>query len=318
MSTDPMSADSDPMSAPLTSQKSDSLAEVPPLTASKPDGKPYERSSTVQNEIGRVLRLPQSDWIGEAPDLQNETIVFLIRRARRSTEELYGRLVQELTRRINRIARRWAQGLDRLATEEILSKVEIGILELVLAKEPSLYSDFLEVAFAKAVKGVTLNAVRKHKRSPLGLRGEVVSDLTDEDGEEIERPIELVADNWPNPEEVLLNLQEENQRHQLLRTGCRAVKDRRHLEAVILHHAYGWPITSKDRNKLDLVSYFQATEDQIKYWIKVALEQMRAALGVQRKPERSVSATARNLKARSVSATARNLKGCAQPQGEAK
>src|SRR5437879_3359702 len=146
------------MSTDLTSQKSGSLAEVPPLTALKADGKPYERSATVKNEIGRMLRLPQSDWIAEVGDLQNETVVFLIRYARRSSQDLYGLLVQELTKRINRLARRRVQSLDRLAAEEILGKVEIGILELVLAETPSPNSDFLEIRFAQAVQSRTIRS----------------------------------------------------------------------------------------------------------------------------------------------------------------
>jgi hypothetical protein len=266
----------------MSTSTSGTLGEVPPLTALKPDGKPYERSATVHNKIGKMLGLPQSDWMAEAPDLPNEAVVFFIRRARRSKEELYGLLVQELTKRINRLARRWTQSLDRLAAEEILGKVEIEILELVLAEQPSLKSDFLEVAFARAVEKRTLNAVRNHNRSPLGRRGAIVVE-PDEDGEEIERPIELVADDGPNPEDFLLNLKDENRRHRLLRKACRAVKNRQHLEAVILHHGHGWPITSKDGKKPDLVTYFGASERQIRYWIELALEQMRAALGVQRK-----------------------------------
>src|SRR5437016_8903129 len=42
-------------------------------------GKPYSRSTAVEGEISRVLRLHQSLWIKEAPNLKNETIVFLMR-----------------------------------------------------------------------------------------------------------------------------------------------------------------------------------------------------------------------------------------------
>jgi len=42
------------------------------------------------------LRLHQSGWIAEAEDLQNETLVFLIRQIDRGDEEPFGRLLQEL------------------------------------------------------------------------------------------------------------------------------------------------------------------------------------------------------------------------------
>jgi hypothetical protein len=255
---------------------------VPPLTSLKPDGKPYERSATVQAEIGRMMRRPQSHWIAETPDLQNESLVFLIRQARRSEQKLYGRLVQELCKRITRLARPLVAGLDRLAVEEILSKVEIDILELVLADKPSLKSEFLEVAFAQAVERRTIDAIRRHKYSPFGRRGQLRVDLVDEDGNEIERPIEQVADERPGPEDILLDLQDGNRRHQLLRQACDAVEERHHLEAVILHYAHGWPITSNDPKKPDLVRHFAATPGEIMYWIDTALKQMRAALGVNK------------------------------------
>ncbi len=264
----------------MSTSTSGTLGEVPPLTALKAHGKPYERSATVHNEIGRMLRLPQSDWMAEAPDLHNETVVFLMRRARRSQEELYGLLVLELTKRINRLARRWTLSLDQFTAEEIRGKVEIETLELVLTEQPSPKSDFLEVAFAQFLKRRTIDVLRKHKNSPLGQRGEIVVE-PDEDGDAIEG-LELVADDGPNPEDILLNLRDGNQRHQLLRTACRAVKVRRHLVAVILHHAHGWPITSKDQSKPDLVTRFGATDGQIRYWIDTALKQMRAALGVKK------------------------------------
>src|SRR5438067_8338820 len=163
-----------------------SLAPVPPLTSSKPDGKPYERSATVKSEIGTILCVPESDWIAQADDLQNETLVFLIRQTRRADPELYGRLFQELSKRITRLARRSVRGLDRPTAEEIVLKVEIDMLELVLAEEASRKTDFLQVAFAQAVESRTVDAVRKHRRnSPMAHRGEILADATNEDGDEI-------------------------------------------------------------------------------------------------------------------------------------
>ena len=226
------------------------------------------------------MHLPESDWIAEAKDVHNETLVFLIRHIRRADEELYSRLLQELGKRIIRLARRWVWGLDRTTVEDVVLKVEIDILETVLVEKPSRNTDFLEIAFAQAVECRTIDALRKHNNSPMSHRGEIVTDGSDEVGDEIERTIELVPDDGPGPEVILLQLEDEARRPELLRTACNAVKDRRHVEAAILHYGYGWPITSKDPTKSDLERHFQATPGQIKYWIAAALKAMREAIGV--------------------------------------
>src|SRR5437867_1154979 len=136
------------MSIFSTPQKSGAPPQIPPLTSLKTNGKPNERPETIQAEIARVLRLPQSEWLAEVKDLRNETLVFLVRQTRRADQEVYGRLFQELSKRIVHLARRKVQGLDRIAAEDIVLKAEIGIVELILAENPSPASDFLEIAFA--------------------------------------------------------------------------------------------------------------------------------------------------------------------------
>src|SRR5262249_6722021 len=153
---------------------------------------------------------------------------------------LCGRLLEELRKRISGLSRRFVQGLDDLAKEEILSNVEIEILEIVLSKDSSRQTDFLEIAFARAVEKLTIDAIRKYNNSPLAHRGEIADDATDEDGDEIERPIELLPDNRPNAQDTLLQLEAGNQRHELLRKACDAVQNPRHLEAIILHYGHGW------------------------------------------------------------------------------
>src|SRR5262245_30965033 len=81
-------------------QKSTVHDSVPRLASRKKDGRPYERSANVQAEIRRVLSLPQSNWATEAESLQNETLVFLIRRTHGADEELCGSLLEELRTRI--------------------------------------------------------------------------------------------------------------------------------------------------------------------------------------------------------------------------
>src|SRR3989442_7620051 len=80
-----------------------------------PSGKQYSRSTAVEGEITRVLRLHQSLWIKEAPNLKNESIVFVMQLVRRADEQLFYELFQELGARIVHISRRSASGyrLDR-------------------------------------------------------------------------------------------------------------------------------------------------------------------------------------------------------------
>src|SRR5207302_9977238 len=102
---------------------------------------------------------------------------------------------------------RCVRGLDRSIAEDIVMKVEIAVLELVVKEDHSPNSDFLEVSLVQAVQRRTLDAIRNYKRSPMGRRGTVPAavaiDDNDEDGDEIERPIEFVADGRPGPQDIL-------------------------------------------------------------------------------------------------------------------
>ena len=104
---------------------------------------------------------------------------------------------------------------------------------------------------------------------------------TDEDGNEIERPIELAPDNRPGPEAVLLQLGEETARADLAEKARKAVKDSQHFEAVMLHFGDGKPIRSSDPNELDLVQHLQISEGQVRYRLRAGMKAIRKALGVQ-------------------------------------
>jgi DNA-directed RNA polymerase sigma subunit (sigma70/sigma32) len=208
--------------------------------------------------------------------LSSETVVFLIRQVRGDDLDLFGRLVGALSGRTARIAKCWAQGFDKGTTEEIVLQVEIKIIELLLAKTPSRQSDFLEVAFGKAVERQTINAVAKRKRSPLALLKHAPAC---DDAAQSERPTEEIEDERPSPEEIFAELEAKIQRPELIKKASAAVTDHRHLEAVILRHVRGWPITDKDTTKPSLARHFGKSEKQIRNWIKDALEAMRAAIG---------------------------------------
>ena len=254
---------------------------IPPLTSKKANGKPQERPQAVEAQIREMSVLPQSERLAAVPKLKNEVIVNLIRESRRSGEELYIRLFQELSRRILWLA---APRVCRLApgtADEIVMKVEIEIVILVLAEKPTRESDFLEIAFAQAVGSHTVDAIRRHNNFPMGQRVEFRPGATDEDDDEVT----LAVDHRPNPEERLLHLEEGNHRHQLLQTACDAIPDRRQLEAVILYYAHDWPIISTDPKKASLVRRFRKTEGQIKYWLITGMKAMRDALGVEREAQ---------------------------------
>ncbi|PYS02828.1 MAG: hypothetical protein DMG16_07555 [Acidobacteria bacterium] len=264
-----------------TRQEPGSLAPVEPLTSKTADGEPYERSASVQAEISRTLAIHPPEWLRQAPDLQNETLVHLIRQSRDRDSDLMGHLMQVLSKRIHRLARSRLRGFDKMTAEALVLKVEIDILELVLARKPSLSTEFLEVAFAEAVIVRTLRALRAHRRSPHGHLGEMLPGATDEDGDEIERPIELAPDNRPGPEAVLLQAREETARADLAEKARKAVKDSQHFEAVMLHFGDGKPIRSSDPNELDLVQHLQISEGQVRYRLRAGMKAIRKALGVQ-------------------------------------
>jgi len=247
------------------------LAPVEPLAAKSADGKSYERSAAVEAEIGRMLACNPSEWLREAPDLPNEVLVHLIGQIRDGDEDLYGGLMQVLSTRIHRLVRGRHRGRNKWMAEEIALTVEDEIFGLVLTRLPSIQRDFLEVAFADAVIKRTFNAIRNHNRTPFGRRGEILPGATGEDGDEIERPMELVADGGPSP-------QDEARTKEWFDRACAAVKNKRNLEALKLHFMEGMPIQSKDPNVMDLVRYFGVTEGQAKWMLASARNAIRKEL----------------------------------------
>lgn len=262
-------------------QKPSPVVRVPPLVSSTKHGERYERSANVDAEICEVLCFPQSDWPAKAKDLRNETLVFFIRRTHRVDDDVCGKLLKELKKRIANRARPFTKSIRGVAKEWCVSQVEMAILADVLTKEPCRKSEYLEIAFAHAIETLIKDEIRKHNSSALGNRAESVDECTDEDGEEIQ-PIDLLLDNGPGPEITLLNLQEEKRGHQLLQKALAAVEDPRHMAAAIRHYGHGEPITSKQRGKISLARRFRQPPRKVKYWLATAMGQMRAALGIEK------------------------------------
>jgi hypothetical protein len=240
----------------------------------------YERWKDVETEIKRVALLPQEQFSAEIADLHSETLVLVTRLIRESDERFYGALLTEISRRILWKASRWIQGFDDTTTDDLLATIEIEILELILTDKPSRQSDFLEIAFTRVVKCRALDVVRKHRRSVLGHRDPFPVPSLDDDDEEID-PLEGAHDARAGPDRALLDRQDEQQREDWVRIACAAVENPWHLNLAILHYAHGVPIKSDDSNADSLMLRFNATEGQIKYGLKQAMDAMRKALGVK-------------------------------------
>ena len=257
-------------------QKSVSPARARQLKSLKPDGKAYKAWADVEDELQRVLPLHESTWVAEAPDLKNETLLSLIRHVREGNREIFNRLLEELMERVVRLARHWVVGInDEAAREYILSQAEIEILKLALTPTPTRSSDYLEIAFAKKVRQMTFDAIRKYKKSPSGRRGDVIP-MTDADNdlEEIERPLEFVPGHERSPETIALHAD-------LIEAIRDRVEDPRHFEAAMLHWGHGWPVSCGDPNEDTLVRRFNVPERQITYWLKKVKAIILAVNGVR-------------------------------------
>lgn len=253
---------------------------IPPLMSVDKSGNQYRRRADIEAIICQMLTRTVEDWLTAARKtgtdrLPSEALVFLIRATRAGDRNAVGALVDVLCRRIVRIARRLARGFEPAVTKEILLEVQGQIIELLFATTPSRQSEFLEIAFTQAVERRTINLVEKVTNTP----ELVVVDDRREEGGEPEYVAESIPENRPGPEEVVLQLADQTKRSILIRRALAAVKDPRHVHAVILRYVRGWPITDKDPTKPSLEKHFGKSARQIQNWIASALEAMRKAIG---------------------------------------
>jgi hypothetical protein len=262
--------------------KAKSAVSVPPLTSTKLDGTPYVRHADITAAIAQALALPKNQWEewaarSDATRMPSEALVFLVKMTAGTDRDLFGRLVWQLNLRIEAIAKRWSRGFDPHTTEEILESVERRVIEIALVTSPTRQSDFLEVAFSKAVKRYTINAVEKRRNAPVSLSAKPNTGPED-DEDDLERPTETVVDEGPMPDELATILQDKEKHGAALRRAQGLVKDIRHYEAVILHYQLDWPLSSKDPAKPSLEDYFGVSERQIRNWMKEGRAAIRKAL----------------------------------------
>lgn len=262
---------------------------APTLKSVTKDGKRYERSAHNEAQITEMLSYTPEVWLEKARDLQNETLVFLIRRTHGSNDIVCGGLMEELQERIKNCAGRYTHSLDDVDEETVLLQVEIRILERVLQKTQagSRKEEFLEVAFGQEVQRVTITEIKKLKRTPSGLVDDFCE--TDDEGRSVKRPIEYLLDDGPGPAGNLLNLDATNSRHQLLRKACEAVPDRDQLHSIVLHYGHDVPISTRERGKQSLTKLLRKSPRKIKYGIETGMAQMRDALGVEKPSRRKKS-----------------------------
>ena len=262
--------------------KAKSAVSVPPLTSTKLDGSQYVRHADITAAIAQALSLPKDQWEewaarSDATRMPSEVLVFLVKATAGTDRDLFGRLMWQLNLRIEAIAKRWSRGFDPHTTEEVLESVARRVIEIALVTSSTRQSDFLEVAFSKAVKRYTLNAVEKRRNAPMSLSTEPHAGLED-DEDETERPTERVVDEGPPPDELASILQDKEKRAAALRRAQSLVKDIRHYQAMILHYQLDWPLSSTDPAKPSLEDYFGISERQIRNWIKDGRAAIRKAL----------------------------------------
>jgi hypothetical protein len=258
----------DPSPPPQTDRVS-SLICVTPLTQTKIDGTPYRRFANVEAEISGVLATDPSTW--SPTTLKSETQVYLIRwQWRQNDQKSIGKLIECLGRRIARIARDFASGLNEFQAEDFAVEIGDEVNLLIFSREPSRQSEFLEIAFRQAVqrrainKRTLLKERRKHEVAESSLR--TADD--DDDGEGI---IASHADSRSAQESVPAD--------EVIRRGLAAISNPLHRQAVVLHHLQDWPLSSKDPQIPTLSTHFGKSARQIQNWIATAFEEMRTALG---------------------------------------
>jgi hypothetical protein len=258
----------------------DRKAKVKRLKSTKADGTPYQRFEAVEAEIGRMLSLPQDQWLREVKKIRPETLVHLIRQVHRADELLFARLVEEIARHGMRLARSFARGYDAVTADLIVSQIEIKVLELVLAPNPDRKSDFLEVAFAKQVKNLALNVLEKHKNSvhdrislhPTG----VDADECDEDADP--NAIEEAPDTRAGREAHLLDNLD---RKRLLERGRQFIRDPLDYRALELHEGHDLPYSDSDPDVETVQHHINETERQLKHRVLRAKKDIREGLGGQ-------------------------------------
>jgi RNA polymerase sigma factor (sigma-70 family) len=234
------------------------------------NGSGYTRWPDVDAEIEAISKCPRPEWRRRAKQLRSETLVCLIGQIRNDNGEIAGALQMELSRRTMRIANPVAQGFDPTTQELIVTEVESEIRELVLSERPSTQREFLEVAFAVAVRARTVDVIRKHKMKPLGGLRSDVSLHTDAEKvamevEEIEAVEELASSDF----------EDEQIRAEFVQHLYSMVDDPRCAEALMLVYGLGYSYAEAAQG-------LGLTERQIEHLLVKGKRTIQEKLGVEK------------------------------------
>ena len=254
-----------------------SKADVEPLASDTKSGDPYRRRPAVEEQLRDVLLGSHSEWMRDAYKYYPETLVRLILVTRTADAELCAALLAELAGWIVRFARKATREWDPGAAEEIIATVRFQVLRRLLTEDSSRKTEFLEVSFAEAIAGYTAAACKAAIKIA-DKRGYVFAGAVDDDGDEIERPMELLPSDYASPEETVIDLRKQEQVQALLDTAAVYLKDPRCLQAVILHVVEGIPVTSNDPQEDTLTGIFDATIGQIQHMLKAGMRALRRAV----------------------------------------
>jgi len=260
-------------------------AEVEPLVSETKGGASYQRPVEVEAEQRTVLLLSESDWLRDMKKYRPETIMRLIRETRLGDPQLHGSLIEELTGRMLPIVRNGAREFDPPDAAEIAETVRSRVLRIILTNKPVRQADFLEIRFGAAIAGYTDDACKAYKRRTAGNRGDLFAGAMDDDGPRIEPPLELLPSPYASPEQAMIQLRSRERVEEVTKRARQIAKDPRYVETVLLHIMDAMPIISSDPQEDTLTRHFDATLDQIKWWLKQGLKALRQAakeLGVSR------------------------------------
>lgn len=241
------------------------------LTHRTKTGAPYLRAAAVEEQITTVLdSQDEAPWCLGARNwslLRLETLVFLARhRALAHDHVAFGHFVHLILERAQKIARRWSQGFSLADAEEIEAAVVTRLVQLLLERPASRTAEFLEIDAGAVIKQSTLREVAKRRHRPRprdfaqsGQGQEVLAQIADPNA----APGAAFAGDGATLS---------------LRGALKAITDRRHREAFILHKLRGWPVQS-EKGQPSLVGHFNMSKRQIHTWIAIATLQVKHALG---------------------------------------
>jgi hypothetical protein len=258
-----------------TENKALTSVPIPPLKSRRLNGKPYRRLELVDNQIVTLSGMPESERAAEFRRARPEVIMHFIRNGGRRSADVYRLLCVEIVRRIAARVRKHTHGYSKLIAEEIGMHVDLAIMKVVLSGKPEHVADFLEVNFNAATEGRIRDALRNWKRSVMGgRRSWIRTDETDEEGDPIERTIELVPEDGPGAAEILLASENKELVQKVVQLARAKVKDPRQFEATFLRYFQGWPVTSSDPEAASLVVYYGVSERTVYGWLSSTLKIM--------------------------------------------